>query len=115
MTRSAVLTMKTTNARKRKSTGGINDGKATGDSTNKRRRTIDTFFSPQVTLVSKTAHELTASCEHVTLNAEQVQVLRMVVHEEKSVFFTGAAGESSSFALPATLGARAEYVPWVAF
>ncbi|KAI0819914.1 hypothetical protein BC628DRAFT_958152 [Trametes gibbosa] len=91
MARSTVLVAKTTNTRKRKSTGGIDDGKNTTES-NKRRKTLDTFFSPQIVIPSSSGNNVDASCEHVSLNAEQVRVLHMVVQEEKSVFFTGAAG-----------------------
>lgn len=94
MTRSTVLATKTTNTRKRKSTGGIDDGKGAADASNKRRRTLDTFFSPLVTIPSIGGKESGIPHEQVSLNAEQVRVLQMVVQEEKSVFFTGAAGES---------------------
>ncbi|OSD01012.1 hypothetical protein PYCCODRAFT_567775 [Trametes coccinea BRFM310] len=93
MARSTVLVTKTTNARKRKSTGGIDEGNSNANN-NKRRRTIDTFFSPQITLVSNPDNDGVTTCEQVSLNSEQVRVLHMVVQEEKSVFFTGAAGES---------------------
>ena len=33
--------------------------------------------------------------EYVALNDEQIRVLKMVVEEEKSVFFTGSAGTST--------------------
>ncbi|KAI0366566.1 hypothetical protein BV20DRAFT_644001 [Pilatotrama ljubarskyi] len=91
MARSTVLATKTTNSKKRKSTGGI-DGQGSSDSaSNKRRRTLDTFFSPQVTIRTNRGDGGDAQCEHVSLNAEQIRVLQMVVQEEKNVFFTGAA------------------------
>lgn len=97
MARSTVLATKTTNTRKRKSTGGIDDGKSAADASNKRRRTLDTFFSPLVTIPSIGGKDSGTPHEQVSLNAEQVRVLQMVVQEEKSVFFTGAAGESQHF------------------
>ncbi|KAI0634607.1 hypothetical protein C8Q77DRAFT_769366 [Trametes polyzona] len=93
MARSIVLVAKTTNTRKRKSTGGVDDGKPGAEANNnKRRRTLDTFFSPQVSIPSLAGKDADTPYEHVSLNAEQVRVLHMVVQEEKSVFFTGAAG-----------------------
>ena len=55
------------------------------------RKTLDTFFSPQVP-ASVTPDEETGKIEHVALNKEQIRVLEMVVQEEKNVFFTGSAG-----------------------
>ncbi|KAI0652920.1 hypothetical protein C8Q70DRAFT_690236 [Cubamyces menziesii] len=104
MARSTVLTTKTINARKRKSTGGIDDSKGV-DASNKRRRTIDTFFSPQVTIVTNQGDDAIPTCEHVSLNSEQVRVLQMVVQEEKNVFFTGAAGTGKSLLLRAIIQA----------
>ncbi|KAJ2988567.1 hypothetical protein NUW54_g9077 [Trametes sanguinea] len=104
MTSSTALLTKTTNAKKRKSTGGIDDGKSDANN-NKRRRTIDTFFSPQVTLVSGPGNDGVTTCEQVSLNSEQVRVLHMVVQEEKSVFFTGAAGTGKSLLLRAIIAA----------
>ncbi|KAI0672182.1 PIF1-like helicase-domain-containing protein [Trametes maxima] len=100
-----VLATKTTNARKRKSTGGIDDGKGASEGSNKRRRTLDTFFSPQVTIPFAGENDGNATCEHVSLNQEQVRVLQMVVQEEKNVFFTGAAGTGKSLLLRAIIAA----------
>ncbi|KAI0649793.1 hypothetical protein C8Q79DRAFT_348391 [Trametes meyenii] len=98
MSRSATaLATKTINAKKRKSTDGIDVGKGASERTDKRRRTLDTFFLPQVAVKSTVERGENATCEHVSLNQEQVRVLQMVVQEEKNVFFTGAAGESTSF------------------
>ncbi|KAL1948347.1 hypothetical protein VTO73DRAFT_12422 [Trametes versicolor] len=105
MARSTVLATKTTNTRKRKSTGGIDDGKSAADASNKRRRTLDTFFSPLVTIPSIGGKDSGIPHEQVSLNAEQVRVLQMVVQEEKSVFFTGAAGTGKSLLLRAIIAA----------
>ncbi|KAI0772977.1 hypothetical protein BD413DRAFT_38621 [Trametes elegans] len=102
MAKAAVLTTKTTNtnARKRKSNGAVDDGKAAAlDPSNKRRKTLDTFFSPQVTVTTPGRNQEDARAENVPLNAEQVRVLQMVVQEEKNVFFTGAAGEFGTMPL----------------
>ena len=63
------------------------------DDGNKRRKTLDSFFTPQVTMASPNKQEK-GSYEVLALNAEQQRVLQMVVHEGKNVFFTGAAGVS---------------------
>jgi hypothetical protein len=52
------------------------------------RTTLDSFFPPRVSVSSGNKKETTI----VTLNEEQRMVLRMVVEEGKSVFFTGSAG-----------------------
>ncbi|TBU57937.1 PIF1-like helicase-domain-containing protein [Dichomitus squalens] len=93
MTRSAVLSTTTTNPRKRKSTGDLGVSGKQDDASNKRRRTLDSFFTPQVSISSPTKQEK-GSCEVVALNTEQRRVLQMVVDEGKNVFFTGAAGKS---------------------
>ena len=94
MARSAVLSTTTTNTRKRKSTGGLDAAKDGADASNKRRKTLDAFFSPQVTttLPLKDKNDK-GPRETVNLNEEQARVLQMVVNEGKNVFFTGAAGE----------------------
>lgn len=64
-------------------------------SNKKPRATLDTFFSPQVPLAKKSTDD-PAGPSHVALNPEQTRVLRMVIDEGKSVFFTGAAGACSA-------------------
>ncbi|KAJ3554091.1 hypothetical protein NM688_g3284 [Phlebia brevispora] len=86
--------------KKRKSTGGIDEGKT--KPAKQPRRTLDTFFTPQAT-ASNLQLDGTIVQENVTLNEEQVKVLRMVVDEEKSVFFTGAAGTGKSLLLRAII------------
>ena len=98
MAKSAVLSTRTTttNAKKRKSTGGLDASGKDGAEGNKRRRTLDTFFSPQVTARVPEKNDTTKGTkELVTLNEEQIRVLQMVVDEGKNVFFTGAAGVCS--------------------
>ena len=95
MARSAVLTTATTNTKKRKSTGGLDAPGKQDDSSNKRRKTLDAFFAPQVTVKSPTK-DSKAFTEVVALNTEQRRVLQMVVDEGKNVFFTGPAGASIS-------------------
>ena len=67
------------------------------DDSSKRRKTLDAFFAPQLTVTSVSSAGKQGvnqvRRENVILNDEQVQVLKMVVDEGKSVFFTGAAGE----------------------
>ena len=94
--------------RKRKSLSVSSKSESTmeKDDSSKRRKTLDAFFTPQHTLTVTSAsgegkgdfNEVRR--ENVTLNEEQVQVLKMVVEEEKSVFFTGAAGEQFFVWLP---------------
>ncbi|TBU30429.1 hypothetical protein BD311DRAFT_226934 [Dichomitus squalens] len=104
MTRSAVLGTTTTNTRKRKSTGNLGASGKQDDASNKRRRTLDSFFTPQVSISSPTKQEK-GSCEIVALNTEQRRVLQMVVDEGKNVFFTGAAGSGKSLLLRAIISA----------
>lgn len=85
----AVLSSTSTNTRKRKLTGGISDER--NKDAKRPRRTLDAFFSPQVT-ATNVAKDDKGVREAVTLNDEQQRVLHMAVDEEKSVFFTGAAG-----------------------
>ena len=68
------------------------DAKNEPDTSNKRRKTLDAFFSPQVT-TRPASKDGKAPYEVVALNAEQIRVLDMVVKEGKNVFFTGAAGQ----------------------
>ncbi|CAL1710116.1 unnamed protein product [Somion occarium] len=88
--------------KKRKSTGGIDDAKTRP--TKQPRKTLDTFFSTEV-LASPKPKDEDGTREYVGLNKEQVRVLRMVVEEEKSVFFTGSAGTGKSLLLRAIINA----------
>lgn len=56
---------------------------------------IQTFFTPRVSLSATCGADQTTSV--AKLSDEQNQVLQMVVEEEKSVFFTGSAGERAVF------------------
>lgn len=78
--------------KKRKSTGGIEDAKSRP--TKQPRKTLDSFFSTEVLASPKPTGKGSNSVvqEYVALNEEQIKVLKMVVEEEKSVFFTGSAG-----------------------
>ena len=92
MTRSAVLSASTTSTKKRKATGGHGAaGKEDAEARNKRRKTLEAFFAPQVTVKSPTKNSK-GFTEVVALNTEQCRVLQMVVDEGKNVFFTGPAG-----------------------
>lgn len=62
-----------------------------GPSGKKLKSTIESFFSPNVPLPKKSSDNPTAP-SHAALNPDQTRVLRMVIDEGKSVFFTGAAG-----------------------
>ncbi|KAJ3480472.1 hypothetical protein NLI96_g8332 [Meripilus lineatus] len=102
MGREKTLTAVSTNTRKRKSTGSIDDVKP--KPTKQPRKTLDTFFSPQV-LATGCPKDEKATREHVALNEEQIKVLRMVVEEEQNVFFTGSAGTGKSLLLRAIISA----------
>ncbi|GBE89851.1 ATP-dependent DNA helicase PIF1 [Sparassis crispa] len=91
-----------TNTKKRKSTGSIPDPRQ-GDA-KRPRKTLDTFFSPQVAATGTSRDDKGAKAT-VELNEEQNNVLRMVVNEEKNVFFTGAAGTGKSLLLRAIINA----------
>lgn len=65
--------------------------------TKKPRRTLDSFFAPQIAVCSDDP-DGQATTKHVSLSAEQARVLLMVVNDEQNVFFTGAAGVLVSFA-----------------
>ena len=84
------LTGTTTTMRKRKAAASIEDDKK--KAAKQPKRTLESFFSPQV-LAAGVPTDEKATREHVALNAEQIRVLKMVVEEEKNVFFTGSAGE----------------------
>jgi hypothetical protein len=84
-------------SRKRKA-----DAAAPGSSEAKKPRvSLDTFFSP---VVSSTVKKEANGKRDVSLSTEQIRVLRMVVEEEKNVFFTGSAGESCSVGRMALIG-----------
>lgn len=91
MTRVGVLAGTSTNPRKRKSTEGPDDTKP--KLAKQPRKSLDAYFSPQV-LATSVQEDDGAARKHVALNEQQINVMRMVVEEEKSVFFTGSAGES---------------------
>ena len=82
-------------SKKRKSTGGIEDSKPRP--TKQPRKTLDSFFSTEVLASPKPSgnNKENVVQEYVALNDEQIRVLKMVVEEEKSVFFTGSAGTST--------------------
>ncbi len=63
----------------------------------KPRQTLDSFFAPQVAVCNDGPDDQ-ATTKQVSLSAEQIKVLRMVVSDEQNVFFTGAAGVFVSFA-----------------
>ena len=81
---------------KRKSVGDFPNGTVSRPK-KQPRLTLDSFFAPKVTIsqnvgiddVSKDYKEGTMD---VVLSIEQQRVMRMVVDEGKSVFFTGSAG-----------------------
>ena len=63
------------------------------------RSTINNFFAPQIAVqdspgIDGIRRKSSGGTTNVTLSVEQRQVLKMVVEEEKNVFFTGSAGES---------------------
>lgn len=88
MAKAAVASSKTT-TRKRKAVGSLEETKL--KPTKQPRKTLDAFFSPRV-LATGVPNDEKATREHVGLNAQQIKVLKMVVEEEKNVFFTGSAG-----------------------
>jgi len=70
----------------------------------KPRQTLDNFFSPRVPLPrqslgndSSAGPSKTADPSHAALEVDQTRVLKMVVEQGKSVFFTGAAGTSKLY------------------
>ncbi|THH29339.1 hypothetical protein EUX98_g4847 [Antrodiella citrinella] len=102
MARSQTSATSITITKKRKSTGDIDEGRP--KQAKQPRKTLDTFFAPQLP-VSATPDEETGKIEHVSLNEEQIRVLKMVVDEEKNVFFTGSAGTGKSLLLRAIISA----------
>lgn len=93
MARPAALSTVSTNTKKRKSTGSTSN--ESNKNAKRPRNTLDAFFSPRIP-APDASNDKNSAKETVTLNDEQRRVLRMVVEEEKSVFFTGAAGEYES-------------------
>lgn len=94
------------NVAKRKARNSIGDSKATGP-VKVQRTTLDAFFAPRQTVSGPAPDENTAAKEPLTkslsekksaggrnvgLSAEQERVLRMVVDDERNIFFTGSAG-----------------------
>ena len=67
----------------------------------KPRQTIKSFFSPRISVPQPKSEPNDGQSEpskepsHITLHPEQAKVLKMVVDEEKSLYFTGAAGTIS--------------------
>ncbi|KAI0089022.1 PIF1-like helicase-domain-containing protein [Irpex rosettiformis] len=102
MARSVTSSSTAVASRKRKSTGNVEGTK--GRSTKQSKNSLDAYFSPQV-LASSAPGEDEGSKQHVSLNEQQISVLKMVVEEEKNVFFTGAAGTGKSLLLRAIITA----------
>ncbi|KAH9171847.1 PIF1-like helicase-domain-containing protein [Lactarius sanguifluus] len=91
---------------KRKSTGALEDTR----SAKHPRLTIDSFFSPKVTVqlgsgLDGVAGGVKERALDVVLSDEQMRVMRMVVEEGKNVFFTGSAGTGKSLLLKAIIAA----------
>lgn len=93
---------------KRKARNNLGDSKANGP-VKLQRTTLDAFFAPRQTAPSTPAtKENTTAKEsfskslvpaqnltgkrNVGLSAEQEEVLRLVVDDERNIFFTGSAG-----------------------
>ncbi len=81
----------TSNTRKRKSAADTETPKPT-----KLAKTLDAFFSPLATIHTTTATSK-GEVARIHLNIEQTAVLKMVVDEGRSVFFTGSAGTLKSY------------------
>lgn len=92
MAKAAAASSTTTATRKRKATASLEGAKV--KPAKQPRKTLDAFFSPRV-LATGVPNDEKATREHVGLNAQQIEVLKMVVEEEKNVFFTGSAGMSN--------------------
>jgi len=80
---------------KRKSTGGVSSD--TDRVKKQPRTTLDAFFSSEVKVpvgygLDDIARNNTMHVQDVVLSEEQRQVLTMVVEDERSIFFTGSAG-----------------------
>lgn len=91
---------------KRKARDSVGDSKTNGPA-KLQRTTLDAFFAPRQTVPASVLHKSTATNEpstksspetgstgrcNVGLSAEQERVLRMVVDDERNIFFTGSAG-----------------------
>lgn len=92
---------------KRKAQNSLGDPKANG-SVKLQRTTLDAFFAPRQPVSSIESGEKTTAKDPLTkgpkdqgtsgrrgdvgLSAEQAKVLRMVVDDERNIFFTGSAG-----------------------
>lgn len=74
------------NTRKRKPDSHIETPKPA-----KSTKTLDAFFSPLATIHTTTATSK-GELARIQLNIEQTAILKMVVDEGRSVFFTGSAG-----------------------
>lgn len=94
------------NGAKRKARNSVGDSKAASP-VKVQRTTLDAFFAPRQPVPSIAPDENTAAKQplatklpvkkstggrDVGLSAEQERVLRMVVDDERSIFFTGSAG-----------------------
>ncbi|KAJ7047809.1 hypothetical protein C8F04DRAFT_22854 [Mycena alexandri] len=91
--------MPATASKKRKSEGALPSKRPV----KQPRRTIDSFFSPQVLAPASSTNDNDRKL--VSLNAEQNAILRQVVDEGKNVFFTGSAGTGKSLLLRAIINA----------
>ncbi|THH21407.1 hypothetical protein EW146_g128 [Bondarzewia mesenterica] len=93
---------------KRKSTGDLPSG--VQRAAKQPRTTLDSFFSPKLSVLTRSGIDGVAGgaeqkVHDVLLSDEQKEVLKMVVDEEKSVFFTGSAGTGKSLLLKAIVAA----------
>jgi ATP-dependent DNA helicase PIF1 len=85
-------------------------GDPPGSRNAKQPKTIDTFFSPKVSVrlgcgLDGVTGDAKEKVLDVVLSDEQVRVMKLVVDEGKNVFFTGSAGTfSCTFSFP-SLGA----------
>lgn len=99
------------NVTKRKARNSVGDSKTNGP-VKLQRTTLDAFFAPRQTLPGPVLDERSAAKEpptktspengltgrrNVGLSAEQERVLRMVVDDERNMFFTGSAGKWHDF------------------
>ncbi|KAL2289385.1 hypothetical protein FJTKL_02383 [Diaporthe vaccinii] len=119
------------NVTKRKARDSVGNSKTNGPA-KLQRTTLDAFFAPRQTVPASVLHKSTATNEpstksspetgstgrcNVGLSAEQERVLRMVVDDERNIFFTGSAGTGKSLLLRAIIEAlkkkyakKAEYL-----
>lgn len=97
---------------KRQAIGNLGKARAKRPA-NHSSNTLHTFFSPRQTQTGDAANrtpaadgdeyadsadDRTTDSESVVLSDEQQRVLRMVVHDEKNIFFTGSAGPFHQYA-----------------